>query len=266
MTSKTLMHKSSTKRILNCIPSRDVHKDWRIDSAVGVGLIPPVKIPDKVDLREPWWKVNDQGSTGSCVGWASTDALLRWHLAKVNKIGKAELLSVRFIWMAAKETDMFINRPTTFIEPEGTSPKAALDIARKYGVVKDSVLPFGSGVLYPGIADDFYAIAAQLKISSYFNLGLSLADWRKWIATVGPILTRLDVDSTWDNASNTKGNLDKYNPASTRGGHAVALVGYTPDGFIVRNSWGTVWGDKGFGYASDKYAQAAFTEAYGISL
>jgi C1A family cysteine protease len=47
----------------------------------------------------------------------------------------------------------------------------------------------------------------------------------------------------------------------------VALVGYTPDRFIVRNSWGTTgWGDQGFGYASLAYAQDAFTEAYGVSL
>lgn len=42
----------------------------------------------------------------------------------------------------------------------------------------------------------------------------------------------------------------------------VALVGYTSDRFIVRNSWG----DKGFGYASIAYAQAAFTEAYGVTV
>jgi C1A family cysteine protease len=45
----------------------------------------------------------------------------------------------------------------------------------------------------------------------------------------------------------------------------VALVGYTPEGFIVRNSWGVEWGDCGFGYASNAYA-GAFTEAYGVTL
>ena len=44
----------------------------------------------------------------------------------------------------------------------------------------------------------------------------------------------------------------------------MALVGYTTTGFIVRNSWGTGWGDKGFAYAADTYAQPAFTEAYGV--
>ena len=30
-----------------------------------------------------------------------------------------------------------------------------------------------------------------------------------------------------------------------QGGHAVTIVGYTPKGFIIRNSWGTSWGDRG---------------------
>ena len=34
----------------------------------------------------------------------------------------------------------------------------------------------------------------------------------------------------------------------------------------VRNSWGTGWGDKGFAYAADSYAQPAFTEAFGVTL
>jgi hypothetical protein len=57
---------------------------------------------------------------------------------KANRIGANEQLSTRFIWMAAKETDRIVSFPTTFIESEGTSLKTALDIARKYGVVKDS--------------------------------------------------------------------------------------------------------------------------------
>jgi hypothetical protein len=44
--------------------------------------------------------------------------------------------------MAAKETDVFTSYPSTFIELEGTSLKAALDIARKFGLVTDAVLPF----------------------------------------------------------------------------------------------------------------------------
>jgi hypothetical protein len=173
--------------------------------------------------------------------------------------------------MASKETDQFISQPTTFIEVAGTSLKSALDVARKYGVVRDKVLPFDPGVLFPGEEETFYARAAKRKIGSYFNLSLSkghsLEDWRTWIATKGPILTRLDVDRTWYDSKANKGNLDLYKSPPRPAGHAVSLVGYTPDRFIVRNSWGTAdWGDKGFGYASLAYAEDAFTEAYGVSL
>ncbi|MGZ8401506.1 MAG: C1 family peptidase, partial [Methyloceanibacter sp.] len=64
-------------------------------------------------------------------------------------------------------------------------------------------------------------------------------EWRRWLATKGPILTRLDCDNTWMNAKNTGGRLDAYDTMSMQGGHAVALVGYDPNQFIVRNSWGT---------------------------
>ena len=46
----------------------------------------------------------------------------------------------------------------------------------------------------------------------------------------------------------------------------MSLVGYTAKTFIVRNSWGSSWGDKGYAYASDSYAQKAFTEAYGVAI
>jgi hypothetical protein len=255
------------RRILNCNPSREIERDWRPEHAVEAGLLSAApRIPTTKDLRATWWAISDQGTTGSCVGWACADSVLRWHFVNAKRLTQTELLSSRFEWMASKETDQFNSRPTTFIETEGTSLKTCLDVARKFGAVLDSVLPFGSGKLYARSADTFYALAAQRKISMYFNLGREPDDWRAWIAQNGPILTRLDVDETWDNADETEGRLDRYLPETRRGGHAVALVGYTRDRFIVRNSWGTDWGDAGFGFASMAYAEEAFTEAYGVVL
>jgi hypothetical protein len=259
------------KRILNVVPSRETERDWRMQHADQAGLLAPRRaaIPASKDLRVTWWKIGDQGASGSCVGWATADSVLRWHFVKAGRLKQTDKLSTRFTWMASKETDQFFSAPTTFIEVAGTSLKAALDVARKYGSVLDSVLPFASGKLFTGEEEAFYARAAQFKISSYFNLTArrpsDLDEWRRWLATKGPILTRLDVDRTWQNARDTAGNLDTYRPETASGGHAVALVGYTPDRFIVRNSWGTGWGDKGFAYASLAYAEEAFTEAYGVS-
>lgn len=254
-----------TRRILNCIPSQKTDEDWALAHAEEADLVAAApRIPASKDLREPWWKVADQGSTGSCVGWATADSVLRWHFVKAGRLGKDEPLSPRFVWMASKETDQFTTRPTTFIESDGTSLKSALDVARKFGVVRDAVLPFRTGRLYDGDARTFYALAAQLKVPSYFNLGTSPSDWRTWLATKGPILTRLNVDDAWYDARRTKGKLESYRADTAAGGHAVALVGYRRGSFIVRNSWGTGWGDRGFAYASDEYAQEAFTEAYGV--
>ena len=260
------------KRILNCVPSRGTERDWRFETAAAAGLLARRRgaAPDSVDLRQSWWKVGDQGATGSCVGWATADSLLRWHFVEAERLKPSEALSVRFVWMASKESDEFTSAPSTFIEAAGTSLKAALDVCRKFGAVRSTVLPFDGGKLYGRTPETFYALAARLKIRSYFNLTLNrrtkLEDWRHWLATSGPILTRLDVDSTWYDAKAAGGNLDEYRPETAEGGHAVALVGFTPDRFIVRNSWGTGWGDKGFAYASLAYAQDAFTEAYGITV
>ncbi len=263
------------KRILNCIPSTKREHDWEMDSAVESGMVAAAAPPPSKDLRASWWPIGNQGSTGSCVGWAAADSVVRYAFATAGRIPMAKdaKLSVRFTWMASKETDEFTSRPTSFIESDGTSLKAALDIARRYGSVRSDVLPFDPPDLYGGSAGAFYTLAAQLRITSYVTLrpvsGITAAAlvklWKAWIANGGAILTRLDVDQTWDDVG-TDGKLNTYKPATTRGGHAVALVGYTPDRFIVRNSWGTGWGDKGFAYASNAYAVAAFSEAYGVTV
>ena len=167
--------------------------------------------------------------------------------------------------MAAKETDEFSNRPTTFIEEAGTSLKAALDVARKLGVVTADVLPFDREQVFWAKEASFYARAAQLKIASYINLGRDLSAWRLWIYQNGPILSRLIVDRNFMSAE-TNGVLTEYDELSARGGHAVALIGYNQDGFIVRNSWSTTWGNQGFAFATNAYAQRAFTEAYGVDV
>ena len=144
-----------------------------------------------------------------------------------------------------------------------------MDICRKYGAVSDTLLPFHINTkMYLGQEDDFFAAAAQRKATAYFNMNKNFSQWRTWLASHGPIMVGLGVDHTWDNATATHGLLDTFQPDTVRGGHAVRLVGYTKDArFIIRNSWGTTWGDKGFAYASESYITAGFfNESYGISV
>ena len=261
---------SPSARICNVEPSKKTENDWKFEDALAAGVLgAPAALPASVDLRAAWWAIGDQENTGSCVGWATAEGVIRYHMVKGGKLTKAEQLSPRFVWMASKETDQFVTRPETFLEGAGTSLKAAVDVCRKYGTVKMTMLPFHIVTkMFTGNDNAFYNEAAQRRIVSYFNMTKNLSQWKSWLATSGPILVGLSVDQTWDQATSTGGNLDTFVPNTVRGGHAVSLVGYTAAGrFIVRNSWGTGWGDKGFAYASPSYIAAAFfNESYGVTV
>ena len=257
----------ATQRIFNCISSRDKQDDWKIVKAQSMGYLPKVLVlPKKVDLRRKWWKVGNQGTTGSCVGWATASSLLRFHFTKARKIKTSEKISVRFTWMSAKEMDEYIDYPTTFIEDAGTSIKTAIKTAHKIGALKASLFPF-RGKMVTIKEANFLKIAGRLKIKAYFNLVNPKQDkltmFKAWLAYNGPILTSLECDDIFMEPQKD-GLLEKYDKKSAEGGHAISIVGYTPTHFIIRNSWGTGWGDKGFAYASYAYTKAAFKEAYGI--
>jgi C1A family cysteine protease len=72
------------------------------------------------------------------------------------------------------------------------------------------------------------------------------------------------VDENFKKADASSSHLDSYDDLFVYGGHAVAIVGYDKDWFLIRNSWGEDWGEKGFVYVSAKYFERAFTEAYGV--
>lgn len=254
--------------ICNVVPSQGTEQDWGMADSLESGAIgAPTAIPKAVDLRTSWWKINNQENTGSCVGWATADGVVRHHLVRAGRLAEDALLSPRHIWMASKETDTLTTRPESFIEGAGTTLKAALDVARKHGVALMSELPFHIETkMYTGSENSFYASCAQRRIAGYFNLRRNLRDWKIWLATNGPILAALSVDAAWDGATDKAGKIDTFQRNTVRGGHAICVVGYRADGrFIVRNSWSTAWGDKGFGYVKPTYITAAFfDEAYGI--
>lgn len=256
-------------RICNLVPSQDTEHDWHFGDSLQSGALTATPLPRAVDLRAPWWTINDQEDTGSCVGWATADGLVRYHMATAGRIAQDEQLSPRHVWMASKETDSLTTRPETFIEEAGTMLKAAVDVARKQGVALMSELPFHIATkMYTGPENTFYASCAQRRVASYFNLARKLDDWKRWLASEGPILAGLSVDASWDAAAATAGKIGAFKPATVRGGHAICIVGYRTDGrFIVRNSWGTTWGDNGFGYVTPAYINAAFfDETYGVTL
>ena len=243
--------------------SRETHADYSAHAA-GLG---DAALPDGVDLRRDWQPVPDQGHTASCVGWA-VSAAVHWHLVEAGRLAPDETLSARHVWMAAKETDQREQYPSTFLEEDGTSLKAGLDVVRKHGAVLEAELPW-EGRLAAGSPEAFNRAAGNRRIAAYYNLGDdSVPDrtalfprWRRWLHERGPVVVLLALDRNVPRA-----RLETFDPASVTGSHAAALYGYGPDHFLLRSSWGPQWGERGYAQMSLAYAAQAVIESYGVTV
>lgn len=71
---------------------------------------------------------------------------------------------------------------------------------------------------------------------TYAKVG-SLKTIKAAILTNGPVCIALPVKST---------KADFWKGSSKLGGHAVVLIGWTRDSFILKNSWGTSYADNGY--------------------
>jgi aminopeptidase C len=58
--------------------------------------------------------------------------------------------------------------------------------------------------------------------------------------------------------------LDAFDLPSASFHHAAALVGYAPNGFLVRCSWGEDSGQNGYAVATEAYLEQALVESYGV--
>ena len=74
------------------VPSKGTDKDWTYRDSVSGGALRAIAAPPtSVDLRQGWWAINDQEDTGSCVGWATADGVVRYHMVKANMLSSIEL-------------------------------------------------------------------------------------------------------------------------------------------------------------------------------
>ena len=68
------------------------------------GRLCDVEPPDEYELyKGRRYEVPDQKQTGSCIGWALADSVMRLQLVRQGRLRPNQRLSARFIWMASKE-------------------------------------------------------------------------------------------------------------------------------------------------------------------
>lgn len=275
------IHRKDIVRVLNCAPSKV--RDESLDPIYRTHPRDD-EFPERVDLRRAWWKIGDQRETGSCVGWAVADSALRWHFVEAGKLQQEKHLSVRFLWMAAKETDNDTREPTTFLDRAETKIQAALDIVKIFGIVDEDTLPFFPTEMYGEDVAKFYENASKFKIVDYKSLMVPKQRGRmnsnifcKWLAEDkkyggGPVIVRMGTDTAFVEANKNNPVIEKYDywSAADRGNHCAAIVGYYREGaqtfFILRNSWGKEWGDDGYAYLSNEYLEEAVQEAWYVKI
>lgn len=120
----------------------------------------------------------------------------------------------------------------------GMYPRTGMNILYNIGVVRESLYPYGT---HHNINDEMKKEALNFKIKHYARVN-SVIDAKMALFQNGPLLLAVPVFG-----SSTMSRMWVPNGKMV-GGHAMCIVGYTKDSFIVRNSWGTNWNDNGYCY------------------
>jgi C1A family cysteine protease len=77
---------------------------------------------------------------------------------------------------------------------------------------------------------------------------IALEDVRKALSAGCPVHVAMNTGSSFSNVGRDGVFNAAEAPSGRNGRHAMLMVGYTGNFYILKNSWGESWGDKGYGY------------------
>jgi len=232
--------------------------------------------PDKIDVRDWFYQptlsplpeqyinfdyiplILDQGSEGACTGFALA-AVINYHLIKNGRISTAavqkECVSPRMLYEMARRYDEWPGEDYV-----GSSARGSVKGWTAHGVVKKWL--WEDDMTGPAHLDEERARAAlEVPAGAYYRvMHRNIRDMHAAISETGILFATLMVHEGWTDPQQLgkthtylyKGKSKKITlPIIERkdradGGHAIAIVGYTREGFIIQNSWGEKWGHKGF--------------------
>ena len=198
--------------------------------------------PNSVDLRRYCSSIENQGNLGSCTGQAVAGAIEL--LNKRN--GKPTDVSRLFIYYYERLLLGTVNYDS------GAYIRDGIKATNHYGASLESLWPHDIRKFRQEPIAEAKNDALNRKVTLYERV----TDFNGCIDALGngyPVIIGFNVYTSFMSASVARiGNMPYPNTKRERliGGHAVLLVGYdkTKKVFIVRNSWGTSWGIKGYFY------------------
>lgn len=218
------------------------------DKYYGEHLKPKARvIPTRVDLRQWTSKVEDQGEVGSCTANAVVGAM---EYNEIKNGGSFVDLSRLFVYYNSRVIE------DTVDEDMGAYIRDAVKSASRYGACTEKKWPYKVPKWASKPSKSCYADGAKRSVSLYVRVG-TFDDIINVLADGYPVVFGATLYESFTSPEVAKSGivpLPKLNER-TIGGHAMLIVGYDKDqqNFIIRNSWGTGWGQDGHCVMPFKY-------------
>jgi len=229
------------------------------------GLLKSVSLPSSVDLRYLCPPVEDQGDLGSCTAHSAIGAM---ELLERKIYNTHTDLSRLFTYYVSRVLEGTVDYDS------GATIRNSVKSLVKYGTPRESIWPYNIGNYKVNPSTDCYTEASTLQAVTYVAL-YSLDDIKTALYGGLPVDFGFNV---YDSIYDTDLGVIPY-PTPTEdllGGHAVLAVGYDDDkvitnhrngstttgALLIRNSWGTTWGEYGYGWLPYQYVEDGLADDF----
>lgn len=235
-------------RVYNVIKDIPDDRDYKF-SALNAKAVAKTFYPARVDLRSAMPTVQDQGSLGSCTAHAIGTAF-QYGLTKLKMTSYSP--SRLFIYYNERLIEGTVNQDA------GAYLRTGIKTINKQGVCPEVLWPYRISQFAVKPSDAAYAKASEDKATGYYRVNVDATSIKTAIASGYPVIAGMLVYSSFEAVAVARTGRVPMPGRSDYllGGHAVLIVGFNEatQQFIVRNSWGTSWGDRGYFYLPYSYA------------
>ena len=207
-----------------------------------VSDLKPSVLPTEVDLTARCPSVYDQGQLGSCTGNAIA-AAIQFDKIKQNLDG-ATPPSRLFIYFNERVLEGTVDSDS------GAQIRDGIKSVAKIGACDEPLWPYDIAKFKVKPDKNCYLEALKHTALDYQRLVQSSVSMKTCLAAGNPFVFGFTVYESFEGAEVAKSGMVPLPKTGEKvlGGHAVLAVGYDDktECFIVRNSWGTVWGKNGY--------------------
>ena len=206
-------------------------------------------LPRRADLREACPPVYDQGSLGSC----TANALAAAHEFDQRRQALPRPFAPSRLFIYYNER--VIEKTVPY--DAGARLRDGFKTIARNGVCPESEWPYDIAAFSRKPTAACYKAALRHQALSYQRLQQTPAQLKGCIADGYPFAFGFAVHESFESDEVARTGVVPL-PAkgeAVLGGHAVLAVGYedASQAFIIRNSWGTQWGESGYGYMPYSY-------------